>query len=218
MKKGRKLFAALLVAAFTAGAAFTASAATASPVKGNESFDAATNTDKNTADYKNAEVQSVVKGSSAAVKTVKSVDTKNPAKTVTLTIARDAQNKAINITAIGNGSAGVFNSKAGRVVTKLVIKSKAKKVTIKKNAFKKSKVKTIVIKKSVKKVQINKNAFKSTKAKKLTLSLSKASQLTVKKGALKGLKKITIKGASKKQRSKIIKKLVKAGFKKKNIK
>ena len=212
----KKVMAAILVATMAVGMAFTASAATASPVKGNENFDAETNTDANEQDHINKVVDSTVVGETATVKSVKSEKGEESAKTVTFNIARDAGNKAVPITDV---AAGVFNSKKGQVVTKIIVKSKAAKgVTFKASALKGSKVKTIIVKKRVKKVTFKKNAFKGTKAKTLTLNIKKASQLVVKKGALKGLKKIKIKGASKKQKAKLIKKLRKAGFKKKNIK
>ena len=212
----KKVMAAILVAVMATGMAFTASAATSSPTNGNT--DSTGKNDPNTQDHVNKVVDSTVSGDKATVVSVKSNKGKKGSTTVVFEVARNKDNKKVPITSVGNGKKGVFDSKKGRVVTKVIIKSKAKKVTVKKNAFKKSKVKTIIVRKNVKKVQINKNAFKGTKAKTLTLNVKKAKQLVVKKGALKGLKKIKIKGASKKQKAKIIKKLVKAGFKKKNIK
>lgn len=164
-------------------------------------------TDNNSKDYKKATVVSVVSSSSA---TVKSASATKKKASLTLKTARNSNDEQVAITTIGDGKSGVFNSKKGKNVKKLTIKS-SKKVTIKKNAFKGSKVSTLNI--AGKKVQINKNSFKGTKAKSLTLKVKKAKLLKLKKGAFKGLDSIKIKGANKKEKAELIKAIKKAGFK-----
>lgn len=164
-------------------------------------------TDMNTQDYKKATVVSAVTSDSV---TVKSITSSKKKASVTLKFARNGANEKVAITTIGDSKNGVFNTKKGKNVKKLTIKS-SKKVVIKKKAFKGSKISTLKI--SGKRVQINKNAFKGTKATSLTLKIKKASLLKLKKGSLQGLSSITIKGAGKKEKAKIIKAIKKAGFK-----
>ena len=71
----------------------------------------------------------------------------------------------------------------GRIITRVTVKSSADIVTIKANAFKKSKVKTLKL--NSKKTIINKNAFNKTKTKNVKIYVN--GKLTVKKGAFKGL-------------------------------
>ena len=198
----KRMLALMMVVVMCLGSALCVSAA-GSPTGGNTST-----VDKNTQDHKKGiTVTSKVTSKSATV--TKAETTKN--KGVLFKIARDKNGKAVNITVIGDGKKGVFNSSKGRKITAAKIGSKASKVVVKKVAFKGSKVKTLTI--TSKKVVISKNAFKGTKAKTLTLKVKKASQLSLKKGAFAGLKKIVIKGASKSQKKKIKKALKKAGFK-----
>ena len=199
----KKLLALMLVAVMGLGCAFSVSAAS-SPAQGN-----VPTTDNNSKDHVNKTVTTAVTKTDATVTKVASNSAKNSA--VELEFAKDGAGKKVDITVIGNGKKGVFDSKKGRKVKQAIIKSKASKVVVKAKAFKGSKIKKIQI--TSKKVVFSKNAFKGTKQKTLTLKVKKASQVQFKKGALKGLKTIKIKGASKAEKKKIKKALKKAGFK-----
>ena len=114
-----------------------------------------------------------------------------------------------------------FNSNEGRRVTKLTLTPPAGiNIVIHTGAFNKSKVKKLNLKLGKKgKVTIQKNAWKKTKARKvkITIKAKKAKQVVVKKKAFKYLKKKSVikvkKSMSKKQFKKLRKKLKKAGFK-----
>ena len=204
----KRLAAMVLVGALAISSAFSVSAATKSPTNANKSYDTKTNQDSNTQDHVKKTVTAKVNPSKKTATVTKVASTSKKYKTVTLTVARDKNNKAAKITAIAKNS---FASKKGQYIKNVNIKSKASKVTIKTGAFNKSKVQKVAI--TSKKVAIQKNAFKGTKAKSLTLQLKKASQLKLTKGAFNGLKKITIKGATKAQKAKIKKAIQAAGFK-----
>ena len=198
----KRMLALMMVVVMCFGSVLCVSAA-GSPTGGNTPY-----LDKNTKDH-NKKTTVTSKVTSKAATVIKAEAGKS--KGVLFSIARDKNGKAVNITVIGDGKKGVFNNKKGKKITAAKIGSKAKKVIVKKLAFKGSKVKKLTV--TSKKVQIDKNAFKGTKAKTLTLKVKKASQLTLKKGCFKGLKKIIIKGAKKAQKKKIKKALKKAGFK-----
>ena len=202
----KKTLAAILAAVMTVSAGLSAIAATPSP---NTAPAAAESEDVNTGDHTGNTVTATVKDGKATVTEVTGKG--DGAAVVNLKVARNSANEAVDITVIGDGKKGVFDSKAGRKVTTLKVSSKAN-VTVKKNAFKGSKVKTIKVKS--KKVTINKNAFNGTKAKKITLNYQtkKASSLVLKKGALKGVTKVTVKGLNAKQYKKAVKALKAAGF------
>jgi len=198
----KKMLALVLVAALGISSALGVCAAS-SPSEG-----IVPTTDVNTKDHNKKTVTTNVTETNGTVTKVAS-DKKHP--NVEFEIARDGNDKKVNITIIGDGKKGVFNSKKGRYIKKVSIKSAADKVIVKRVAFKGSKVGKLVITSSL--VQFDKNAFKGTKQKKLTMKVSKASQLSLKKGAFNGLTKITVKGASKAEFKKIKKAMKKAGFK-----
>ena len=208
----KKLLALMLVVVLGLGSAFTVSAADSATGGNEDSKKEATypSTDKNSKDHVNKTVTSTVTSPTSATATkVATNSSKN--STVEFEAARNSAGDKVDITVIGNGKKGVFDSKKGRKVKQAIIKSKASKVVVKAKAFKGSKIKKIQI--TSKKVVFSKNAFKGTKQKTLTLKVKKASQVQFKKGALKGLKTIKIKGASKAEKKKIKKALKKAGFK-----
>lgn len=208
----KKLLALMLVVVLGLGCAFTVSAAS-SPSGGNDDQKKEAtypSTDKNSKDHVNKTVTTnVTSPTSATVTKVATNSKKN--NTVEFEAARNSAGDKVNITVIGNGKKGVFDSKKGRKVKKAIIKSKASKVIVKAKAFKGSKIKTIKV--TSKLVVFNKNAFKGTKQKTVTLRAKKASSLKFDKGSLKGLKTIKIKGCSKAEKKKIKKALKKAGFK-----
>ena len=210
----KKMLALMLVVVLGLASAFTVSAAgTPSNTGGNDGQKKTAtypSTDVNSKDHVNKAVTSTVNSATSATATKVASNSKdNP--TVEFEAARNSAGDKVDITVIGNGKKGVFDSKKGRKVKTAIIKSKASKVIVKGKAFKGSKIGTIQV--TSKLVVFNKNAFKGTKQTSLVLKAKKASQLKFKKGSLKGLKKITIKGASKKQKKKIKKLLKKAGFK-----
>lgn len=138
-------------------------------------------------------------------------DPANPSKTAKL----DGGDNPI--TSIGDGSKGVFSSKTGKKITKVVVDS-TKRVEITKKAFKGSNVKKIQMKNQ--KTTIRKDAFSGTKKKTVTLELKsakKASDIKVSKGSFNGLSsdsRIVVSKAnmSKKEFNKLEKKLRDAGF------
>ena len=208
----KRMLALMLVVVLGLASAFTVSAA-GSPDSGKEDQKKTAtypSNDVNSKDHVNKAVTSTVNSATSATATKVASNSKdNP--TVEFEAARNTAGDKVDITVIGNGKKGVFDSKKGRKVKTAIIKSKASKVIVKGKAFKGSKIGTIQV--TSKLVVFNKNAFKGTKQTSLVLKAKKASQLKFKKGSLKGLKKITIKGASKKQKKKIKKLLKKAGFK-----
>ena len=187
----KRVIAIALATAVVFGSAFTAFAAT-------DSATTAPTTTSGTEETKTHNDNGVIANAKNEVTKVTAEGTSAAAKSVTLKTYADKPIVAIN-----------KNAFKGSVITKVNVAS-TKNVTIKAKAFNKSKVKKLVV--SGKKVTIKKNAFKGTKAKKLTLNVKNVKKLSLKKGAFKGLKKITIKGASKKQKAKIIKAIKKAGF------
>lgn len=210
----KKTFAAIVLASSMLFAT-AASGATTSPGKAPASK---TYVDKNTEYHDNSTVVSAVNAKSTAATVTKAYanNNKSNAKTVTLKNAQNAKGKAVPITVVGNGKTGIFNSKKGKKVTTLKLSSK-KKMTVKANALKGSKIKKVVVNT---KVSLKKNAFKSTGVKNptITINVKKASYVTVAKGAFTGLnKKAKIVVSKKKMTSaqfKVLKKkLVKAGFK-----
>ena len=210
----KKTFAAIVLASSMLFAT-AASAATTSPV---EPPAPTTYVDKNTAYHNGSTVVSTVnaKGTTATVTKAYANNNKSASKTVNLKNAKNAKGKAVPITVVGNGKTGILNTKKGKKVTTLKLSSK-KKMTVKANAFKGSKIKKVIVNT---KVSLKKNAFKSTGVKNptITINVKKASYVTVAKGAFTGLnKKAKIVVSKKKMTSaqfKILKKkLVKAGFK-----
>ena len=223
----RKVMAVALVLAMVFSLVATCGAAgspTDGPVSGdtNPGYDEATDIDSNTQDHINKTVKTKVNSETSAV--VQSVSSKagaKSAKTVVIRVARDEDNKEVPITRLGNGTKGVFNSKKGRVVTQVQVKTAAPTFTIAKAAFKGSKVKTIRLM-NAKKTVIKKNAFKGTKATKVKITISgkkrKASAFSFSKGAFNGLSKkssivVSKSTMTKKEFNKLKKKLQKAGFK-----
>ena len=202
----KKVMAMVLVTALTFGSAMSVYAAAESPTAAT----VAPGTDNSSDDHTGNIV--VAKVTKKAVTVTKVTGEGKGAAVVSLVSAKDANGKNQAITVIGTGKKGVFDSKKGRKVTSVIIKSK-KKVLVKKIAFKGSKVKNLNLTKAKKAVTISKNAFKGTKAKKLTLKIKSAKKLVLKKGAFNGLTQITIKGASKSVKKAVQKKLKKAGFK-----
>ena len=206
----KRMMAALLAAAMVMGSALTATAAATSSTKDG---DTSSVVDPNSNDHTGNTVTSDVKNGTATVTKCTS-DGSDEGKAVEFKVAEDpATKQKVDITVIGDGKKGVFDSKAGRKVTSMNVNSAASTVTIKKNALKGSKIKTIKV--ATKKLVVKKGAFNKTKQKKIVIKFvgKKSGALTVKKGSLKGLTKITVKGLSKKEFKKVKKKLQKAGFK-----
>lgn len=208
----------LVVSASAATSPTTAptTAPTAAPTTApaNAGFDAATGTDSNVQDYNNVGwAISKVENGTATVTTAGAVGETS----ITLSIARDADNNQVAITAIGDGTKGVFDTKEGQAATTVTVSSTAA-VTIANNAFSKSQVKTLNLDSA--NVRIKKDAFKWTKAKNLVIKINgatKASQIAVGKGSFNGLSKkakiIVSKKMSAKEFKKLKKKLKAKGFK-----
>ena len=210
----KKSFAAVVLAvSMIVGSVGTASAAT-SPATAPA---AKAYIDNNKKDHSESVVVSKIntKGTAGTVTkvTAKSGKYKDETK---LSTARNAKGKKVPITVVGDGKKGVFATKSGKKITKVIIASK-KQVTVKANAFKSSKVKNLTI---AGKVSFKKNAFKGTGNKTVTIKigLKKASSVTVVKGAFNGLSsksKVTVSKSkmSAAEFKKLSSKLKKAGFK-----
>lgn len=205
----KRVLAAILASAMVLSTAVTAFAA-GSPA--NADYNTETKADENTQDHTGNEV--VTKVTKKAATVVKVTGDGENAEDVVLKIARDKNNKKKAITVIGDGKKGVFDSKAGRKVKTVRVKS-SKKVTVKAKAFKGSKVKKLL---STSKIKFNKNAFKGTKVKalRITVYAKKASRISFVKGSFTGLSnkaKFVVKGMSKTEFKKLKKALKAAGFK-----
>lgn len=149
------------------------------------------------------------KDGSASLSAVKATS----AKKVTVPASVTVGNKSYKVTEV-KANAFAKAKKATSVTLPKTVKS------IKANAFKKNaKLKSLTIQNAGQKLTIQKNAFTGAKGlRKITIQITKASVLTVKKGAFKGLdtRKITVKAGKKtkaKELAKIQKKLRAAGFK-----
>ena len=206
--KIKKMMAAVLAAVMTMSAAGSALAAAApSPTK--PSVDGYV--DVNAQDHDGNVVTSEINQDEATAFKAESTGEKG-GKTVTFDVARNSKNENVPVTTVGSGKKGLFNSKKGRNITKAIFDS-TKNTTVKKLAFKGSKVKVVTVKGQ--KVTFSKDSFKGTKQKKITLQVKtkKASSIKLKKGAFNGLTKVTVKGLSKKEYNKLLKAAKKAGIK-----
>lgn len=232
----KKVMAAILTAVVVVSSTMSAWAAAPSPTKAplpatgtkNKSFRADdSGLDYNRQDHINKVVVTKVTpmtknpaNAKAILKTVKADSKGEKREGVVFSWARNADNRAVNITQIGDGTHGIFNSKAGRRVKRVRVASKAKRVTFVKYAFKKSKIKKIVL--QSKRVTFNKNVFKGTGQKNVLIRVSgaknKASNYSFRKGAFNGLSKkskvvVNKKTLTNKEFKKLKKKLKNAGFK-----
>lgn len=205
--KIKKMMAAMLAAVMTMSAAGSALAAAQSPIK--PSVDGYI--DVNAQDHDGNVVTSEINQDEATAFKAESTGEKG-GKTVTFDVARNSKNENVPITTVGSGKKGLFNSKKGRNITKAIFAS-TKNTTVKKLAFKGSKIKVVTVKGQ--KVTFSKDSFKGTKQKKITLQVKtkKASSIKLKKGAFNGLTKVTVKGLSKKEYNKLLKAAKKAGIK-----
>ena len=212
----KRMIAAALAATMILGSALSVSAAT-SPV--NPGYDTKKNIDENKQDHYKKTVDAKISGNSATVVSVESSGKKTSGqKTVVFKVARNAKNKQVPVTNLGNKKKGIFDSKKGRNIETVKITS-AKRVTINKLTFKGSKVKNLY---ASSKLRIRKNAFKGTKVKNLYFRINgkkkAAKNYTFEKGAFNGLSKkarivVSKKTMTKKQFNLLKKKLQKAGFK-----
>ena len=174
--------------------------------------------DVNVQDHKKITVTSEIteKEKGHVVKITSDQSSADQSKVVTLRVARTSTNKAVPITYVGDGKNGIFDSKSGRVVERVNLKSK-KKMTLKKNVFKGSKVKKITAIKGTK-VKFEGNAFAGTKVTNpsLNLSVKSSTDYVIKKDAFKGLSnKATVVITCKKKATYrlMVKKLKHGGFK-----
>lgn len=156
----KRLMAVILTAALVMSFAVPALAAK-SPA--NPGYDTKTNLDVNTQDHENKTVTSRVSTNSAVVQDCVTGSSGADRDYVRLTVARTKTNAKKDITHIGNGTKGVFDSKTGRAVKTVKVDSAAKQVKILSNAFKGSNVNNIKL--QSKKIVIQKNAFSGTKVK-----------------------------------------------------
>ena len=218
----RNIMAFLLATTMIVSSAVPTMAKIQSPTKAQttENKGYKNNLDYNSQDHVSKTVISKVTSPKKVVTSKVTTKSKGKSTGVVISYARDKKNKKVQITQIGTGKAGVFDSKSGRKLDHVRVASTAKKVIIAKKAFYNSNIKTIRL--QSKKVQINKNAFYKTKAKtvkiKIIGSKRKASAFTFQKGAFNGLSKkstvIVRKGTmTAKEFKKLKKNLQKAGFK-----
>lgn len=213
MKLMKRLFAIVLLLTMTFGLAVEGVAATSPGTvtePENPGYEEKTRTDTNTQDYTNGTAVSsfVRKKSGAAVTKV----TTKKGTSVKIATARDKKNKKVKVTEIRKGA---FNNKSGRKIKTVTLASNMK---LKAFAFEGSKVKSLKV--TSRKVSIYKNAFKKTKVKNMTITLSKvknASDVSVKEGSFRGLnskaKIVVTSNMSDKEFNKLVKKLKNAGFK-----
>ena len=212
MRLNKRVMAAVMVGVLTLGSAFTVNAAgSPSPVTGQ------TTIDPNHVDHLDGKLITSEVNVSARTAIVKKAESSKSAKVknaVVFNVARTDSGTKVPITQIGTGKSGVFNSKAGRIITRATVKSSADVVTIEAYAFKGSKIKTLKL--NNKKTIIKKNAFKKTKKKNPKIYVN--GKLTAKKGAFSGLNSkakiiVSKKAYGKKAFKKLKKALKKAGFK-----
>ncbi len=223
----RKVMAVVLVLVMILSLGLSCVAA-GSPSDGPESddlnpgYDERTEIDTNTQDHVNKNVKTkVVSPTSAVVQSVSSNAGERLATVVTFKVARDKDNEQVPITKIGNGVKGVFNSKKGRVVKTVLVTTKAKTLTVARNAFRGSNVKNIKLR-NAKKTVIQKDAFKGTKNSNVKIYIQRskrnASAFTFAKGAFDGLSSkaqviVDKSTMTAKEFKKLEKKLKAAGFK-----
>ena len=195
MKNVRRVIATVLASTMLMSTALTASAA-GSPTTApkNEGFDTNTRVETNVKDHHDNYVEA--KQSKDVTKiTVLTAGAERDkldtaaARTLTLTYARNKNNKKVQITHVGDGKKGVFDRTRGYVVKTVKLQSQAKSVAIQKVAFKGSKVERLVVR--TKKLTIKKDAFKGTKVKNLKIviggSKKLASAFKFYKGCFNGL-------------------------------
>lgn len=215
MNVKKKLLALVLVFAMVLSFAMPAFAAK-SPA--NEGYDTASNLDVNTQDHQNKTVTSKISTKSAVVWSVTKTNGAN-SDYVQLKVARTKENDQKEISHIGDGKKGVFDSQEGRVVKTAVINSAAKQVKILTNAFKGSNVSNLKL--QSKKIVIQKDAFKGTKVTNPLIVINgqkkTASSFVFASGAFNGLGKtaricVAGKTMTKAEFQKLIKKLRAAGF------
>ena len=172
--------------------------------------------DYNVQDHKDVEVTSDIVNNKGHVDKIEGTQDSTNAQTVTLRVARNEAGEEVPITFVGNGDTGLFDSKAGRKITRVNLKS-TRNMTLKKNSFSKSNVKKIVVSKKTP-VTFKKNCFKGTNVTNpnITLNVAKSADVNASNGAFNGLSSkatITIKCKKSSTYKLTMKKLIAAGFK-----
>ena len=220
----KKILAGVLILAMMLGlvvAGEAASSPSVVPTPANPNYDPATGNDTETA-QNGVQVIFHIDGDTSTIIDVHPVEGSN-GTSVNAYGGYDADGNYTPATQVGDGEHGVMDSKPGQQITTFEVTSGDSEVTINSYAFKGSKVKKVKI--HGRKVKFNKNAFKGTKQKTVSIYLKqvkKASDVSVAKGAFKGLSSkskiyVSKKNMSKKEYNKLVKKLRKAGFKGKVI-
>lgn len=177
--------------------------------------------DHNTEGRKTHQIRLVVSKVGKTQAAVWMAETKNKIKDyVNLRWARNKDDEKVNITHIGDGTKGVFNSKLGKYITKVDITSEAPIVKIRTNAFLGSKVQRLRI--AGNKIIIKKDAFKGISNKSPEIQICgtgrHAKDFTFYEGCFSGLSssaRIRVKktSMSKTEYNKIRKRILNAGFK-----
>lgn len=172
----KRVMTAALVVIMAMSMVLNVFAATKSPGSGedtkvpNPGYNVKSQVDTNTQDHLSKIVKTKITSKNSTAFTVLSVQGLKNADSIELKVCRTASNKAIPIGYIGDGVNGMFDSQRGRIVTKVVINTQARRPTIAGNCFKGSNVSRITI--STKKLLIRANAFKGTKVKNPTIIIS----------------------------------------------
>lgn len=193
MSSLKKLMAIVLILAMMLGLVVAGYAASDSPSQvpdpANPGYDVENDIDIETTWGTEKTYQVFPKTGNSQLNTVTQDGMEYPKDNVTLNGGKDKDNNPVSLVYVGDGENSAFGNKTGQNVVKVTIESK-KKVTIKKNAFSKSKVKKIVCKNQ--KTKIQKDAFKGTAQASVKMDFTKATKSTdiqVEAGSFNGLGK-----------------------------
>ena len=215
----KKLTAIMLVVVMTLGMAVAATADSSPsevPSSANPNYDPTTRIDTETAGNGAAVEYEIAQDNGSA--TVVKIEATGDGNMAPIGTAHDENNNEVTDITIGDGTNGVLDNKNGQKIITLQIDNGSKKVIIKANALKNSKVTKVIIKGQ--KSKFEKNVFKGTKKKTCRIYLKgakKAKDVSIAKGAFNGLGKNSkvylSKKMDKKEYKKLVNKLRKAGFK-----
>ena len=215
----KKLTAIMLVVVMTLGMAVAATADSSPsevPSSANPNYDPTTRIDTETAGNGAAVEYEIAQDNGSA--TVVKIEATGDGNMAPIGTAHDENNNEVTDITIGDGTNGVLDNKNGQKIITLQIDNGSKKVIIKANALKNSKVTKVIIKGQ--KSKFEKNVFKGTKKKTCRIYLKgakKSKDVSIAKGAFNGLGKNSkvylSKKMDKKEYKKLVNKLRKAGFK-----
>ena len=117
-----------------------------------------------------------------------------PKSTALITVAKAADGTIRPVEQIGNGKTGIGNVENGKNVTGVAVVTTSPMLVVATKALSKCYIKNVAL--DAPKILFQKNVCKGSKVKKVTFNfpnMKKAGQVTVRKNAFKGAKRVTIK-------------------------